>query len=525
MKLFTIGDSVSQGFMSGAAARTDLCYSILIARSMHLTGTDYVHSPHWGADGLPLNLEELLRSLAEKYDSDLAGLDWITVFPHIGRLIDQVEDYYERGDGAVDRPFGNAKYFHNVAVQGFDVADAWLIDPHLCKTEIAEGKHKGEDKDGRFALPNAAFYRTALKVLNPSLDPDFDQCSQLEWLKRHAASEGVENLILWLGANNALGTVMQLSIQQTPNDSDRALLHKSHSEREQWNLWHPNDFAAEYQELLDRVEEIMCSNQHEDWHVFIGTVPLVTIAPLTIGVGAPTVIDIEPDYEPDLEENDSIHKSSGKGGDKKAIRESIYYKYYTHFFRNEDAIVKTDRGYLTMFDVLHIDDCIRQYNRTIKALVEKKNQKLSKQRYRIVDISKGLQDIAFKRNAGKVQYKFPDYFDFCYPRVDTKYYHADAQERLRQGGLFSLDGVHPSAIGHGLIAFEFLKVMKEAGVVEHTDLDWPQIFASDTLYQKPIPIMRELYQNKRLAEFVIDRIAQGRFRARKKHQLADTASY
>ncbi|MBD2093418.1 hypothetical protein H6F67_26590 [Microcoleus sp. FACHB-1515] len=60
--------------------------------------------------------------------------------------------------------------------------------------------------------------------------------------------------------------------------------------------------------------------------------------------------------------------------------------------------------------------------------------------------------------------------------------------------------------------------MKEAGVVEHTDLDWPQIFASDTLYQKPIPIMRELYQNKQLAEFVIDRIAQGRFRARKKHQ-------
>ncbi|MEP0958205.1 hypothetical protein NC995_17195 [Leptolyngbya sp. FACHB-1515] len=138
--------------------------------------------------------------------------------------------------------------------------------------------------------------------------------------------------------------------------------------------------------------------------------------------------------------------------------------------------------------------------------MKKKNQKLSKQRYHIVDISKGLQDIAFKRNAGKVQYEFPGYFDFCYPRVDTKYYHADAQERLRHGGFFSLNGVHPSAIGQGLIAFEFLKVMKEAGVVEHTNLDWPQILASDTLYQKPIPIMREPYQNKQFAEFVIDRL-------------------
>ena len=31
MKLFTIGDSVSQGFMSLAAARTDLSYSTLLA--------------------------------------------------------------------------------------------------------------------------------------------------------------------------------------------------------------------------------------------------------------------------------------------------------------------------------------------------------------------------------------------------------------------------------------------------------------------------------------------------------------
>ncbi|HEY0658065.1 MAG TPA: hypothetical protein VGD05_06310, partial [Pyrinomonadaceae bacterium] len=36
MKLFTIGDSVSQGFMSLAAARTDNAYSTLIARQIGL---------------------------------------------------------------------------------------------------------------------------------------------------------------------------------------------------------------------------------------------------------------------------------------------------------------------------------------------------------------------------------------------------------------------------------------------------------------------------------------------------------
>jgi len=34
--LFTIGGSVSQGFMGMAAARTDLCYSSLIARLLNI---------------------------------------------------------------------------------------------------------------------------------------------------------------------------------------------------------------------------------------------------------------------------------------------------------------------------------------------------------------------------------------------------------------------------------------------------------------------------------------------------------
>jgi hypothetical protein len=81
-----------------------------------------------------------------------------------------------------------------------------------------------------------------------------------------------------------------------------------------------------------------------------------------------------------------------------------------------------------------------------------------------------------------------------------------ANGRLRQGGLSSLDGVHPSAIGHGLLAREFLKVMREAGVIDDIELDWEMIFASDRLYSEPIKIMQEIYEHTWLAEKLLSLI-------------------
>lgn len=487
MKLLTLGDSISQGFMSGAAARTDLAYSTLIARSLKIPASEYRYPQVWGMGGLPVNLEDLLRLLVRKYGTDIGGLDWLTIVKTLQDYIDQVEDYYERGKGAANQPDPTrTTFYHNIATQGFDVADAWLITPKVCQEEIAR-KALQEGGDNFFGFPSATFYRTALKVLNPSLDPQFDQFSQLDWLNYHASGEGVENLILWLGANNALGTVMGMNIQPTPNDGT-ALLSMTHEQREQWNLWHPQDFKVEYTELLDRVDRILQNNRHPHYNVFVGTVPLVTIAPLAKGVGPTTTLEVESDYS-----------------DRK--EKYVYYKYYTYFFREENAVERTDKAFLTLTDALYIDNCIRQYNRTIKQLVAERNRQYSQPRYHIVDISKALQDIAFKRNAGQVKYKFPDYFRFKYPPVNTKYYHADERGRLKQGGLFSLDGIHPSAIGQGLIAYEFLKVMKQVGVVKQIDLNWDAIFKSDQLYSDPIPLMHELYENDHLAEFLVNWVA------------------
>lgn len=494
MKLFTIGDSISQGFMSLAAAQTKLSYSTLVARSMGLeVGSEYRY-PEWEAGGLPVNLETACRSI-ERYGPNIWGAEWLKVIRTINDVVDETEDYYERGPGAAQEPYrgptsaagddGSVPYFHNVAVQGFDVADSWLVTPELCKQKIAAERGGGED----FLTPNAAFYRTALKVLNPSLEEKYDQHSQLEWLKEHTKKEGVENLLLWLGANNALGTVLGLKIRQTPNDPDRRPHLVSHEEREEagWNLWHPADFEAEYAELLDRVDAAMSQNGNEDWNVFVGTVPPVTIAPLAKGVG--------PTYRVTRE-----NTTTGKD------ETYVYYKYYVYFLFEENLVHRNDGLYLTFEDALHIDDCIRKYNATIRTLVEAKNINHPKQRYHIVDIFQAFQDIAIKRNAGQAKYKFPEYFNFVYPKVDTRYYHADPDGRLRQGGLSGLDGVHPSAIGQGILAYEFLQAMKRAGGVDGIDLDWQAIFESDTLYSDPISIMQEIYEHSWLAEKVLSLI-------------------
>ena len=93
-----------------------------------------------------------------------------------------------------------------------------------------------------------------------------------------------------------------------------------------------------------------------------------------------------------------------------------------------------------------------------------------------------------------------------YPKVNTKYYYADRSAHLVQGGLFTLDGVHPSAIAHGLLAYEILKQLRDVQIVPDADLPWSTIFANDRLYQEPISIMQEIYNKDWLGQLVVHAI-------------------
>ena len=49
------------------------------------------------------------------------------------------------------------------------------------------------------------------------------------------------------------------------------------------------------------------------------------------------------------------------------------------------------------------------------------------------------------------------------PVPTTRFFHSGPQGRT-DGGLFALDGVHPTTIGYGIIAQEVIRIMDDAGV-------------------------------------------------------------
>ncbi len=55
-KLVALGDSLTQGFHSGAIFQTDWSYPAMIARSMNLAIPTQFRIPRFAGSGLPLNI-------------------------------------------------------------------------------------------------------------------------------------------------------------------------------------------------------------------------------------------------------------------------------------------------------------------------------------------------------------------------------------------------------------------------------------------------------------------------------------
>jgi len=503
MKLFTIGDSISQGFMSGAAARTDLSYSTILSEVLKVKSYNY---PTWPKDGLPFNLETIFRRLEKRLGSNVSGLfEWPVALNMINNYFDEVEDYYERGNGDLKHPFSPIPY-HNVAVRGFDVAASWLINPELCIQQI---KLSPKNNDNWWGIVDESLLRTAMKVLEAGKLKEITNPSQLDWLQYHHQKEGVENLILWLGANNALGTVLDLSINQTSIDGSAFKdgpenVSFEARKRAGWNLWHPEDFRVEYKYMLDKVVVILEDNPHKvDYKVFLGTIPLVTIAPLIKAVGG------KQDREQVKVMEWPVDQTNPAPMDRSQLKKpeeiQYYYARYYPYFPFADNFEIT-LPHLNIQQALHIDDTIRMYNRIIQELVADANKKIGRSAFYLVDTASVLSGMAIKRNNFNPTYQYPEFFKYAYPKVDTRYYGTTRKGEIMAGGIFSLDGVHPTAIGQSIIAFEFLKVMKKAGSFNgnpETAIDWKSIFEKDELYNQPIGLLGEIYDNIELKKWLV----------------------
>jgi hypothetical protein len=477
-KIFTIGDSISQGFMSGAAAKTELSYSTIIAEALKIENYNY-HK--WEEHKLKFDLEKIFRALDEKYGSDIRFLEWIGATKTISDILDEAEDYYERGHGKIGKSINQqADYYDNCAVEGMDIGDAWMVTPKICFDMVRlDGK---SSKDNWFSTASEPFYRNAYRVLNPNAKAEFNDYSAISWLEHVASNEGIENVLVWLGANNALGTIFNLKINQTPGDGKRTL-EVNRKTRQEWNLWHPKDFKAEYSELINRITDALTKNKCLNYNVFLGTVPLVTIAPLLRGFG----------------EERLVRDPSGR-----TQRDFRYYQYYTYFPLADHVAIKSDKV-LKFSEALFIDKTIIEFNKIIKELVDNKNADLGRKVFNIVEVSDALTDLAWKRNSGAPPYQLPETLKWFYPPIDTKYYNTTPDGKITAGGFFSLDGVHPTAIGQGIIASEFLKIMNEVNAVDNgVILNWEKIIADDTLRNKPLTNIGEMYQHEKIIELIIN---------------------
>lgn len=452
-KLVAIGDSLTQGFQSGSISRTDWSYPAMIAGALGLSRPQFRRPDFSGEGGLPVNLEGLFRLLAGRYGKDLSWYEIPLAAASLNSFLDRVEDYWERGDGMAATPTG--PLHHDLAVWGFTLGDADTISYELCSLAMPPPTDAILPWN---EVPEFGMYRTAMRTLNPTRGQPFKLATQIDAARAIAQAEGgIDDLIIWLGANNCLGTVTKL---ETIESTTEGLDLPAHLQLA--NLWRPEDFAKLVDRVFPKVAAIGAKR------VFVATVPHVTIAPVCRGI--------------------SPNIPGGQPVDG-------YFEYYTHFWIWDDDFAKAPERFpsLTGAQARRIDGIIDRYNVAIRAFAAQHG-------WIVVDLCDVLDRLAYRRQLGQVRFDFPKGLHAALAAnpltsryagpdgqvlLDTRYMKGDEHAvGLERGGLFSLDGMHPTTIGYGIIAHEFLKAMRDEAFADQ-NLDWPAIVAADTLVTNP----------------------------------------
>lgn len=522
-KLVAIGDSLTQGVISGAISKTKLSYPALIAKAMGLTvwqpGDDVdpkdpnvFRVPHFPGSGLPLNIEELLRAIGPDFDGTMDDEELKFRVSSILKFINKHKNSY-----GLDKVDGEVIY-HNLAVLSFRVFDSFTInsthyDQYIGESEkdinkcfrgwelMLSALHEAPavatnilkflkviSREASDVLseetpvfvremlflclnylsdildrPSETMYGIARYVLNPNQNPDRDSWTQIRNLRHimDTDSEGVKNLILFLGANDCLGTVRDREIEDMTERGVSDDLDDP-EKRRRYNLTSTNVFREDYTKMVRQISEIIS----EDTKVFVGTIPHVTIPPLTQASN----------------EIDSEHEG--------------YFTYYAPFFASPSQ-EDSRSGTLTGEEAKFIDDRIDKFNKIIKCVIQTvPNPK----NWHLVDICCLLDKLAVKRKGkeGDPSQPVKQLFPSGHALLDNELgpvpnvlrFHTENNER-KNGGIFSLDCFHPTTIGYGLIARAFICAMRKAGVCHVQSgscdwgLDWEKIIKKDTLIQKP----------------------------------------
>ena len=460
-RLVTIGDSLTQGFMSAAVHRTDLSWPAITAYELGLTAEQFTFPTYeWptGPGGLPLDLERLARSFEHRFGAHLDFWEIVTAGLWLRSYMDRVEDYWERGEGS-QTPAGGAP-FHNMAVYGWDLLDPQLLTSTMVNARLARPTHDDplsqlvehhQDRAARPVLQRARKGTRGRSVLDAVADMS-------------AATQGVETLVVMLGSNNALGAVVSLKPAWTPEGYDDLSAEQRLAARVGCNLWRPTAFAADWSLLEAKLREV------DAQHVIIATIPSVTIAPIARG----TFTKVRPD--------------------------SRYFPYYTRPWITDEHFDPERDPHITEDEARAIDSAIDAYNQTmIDSVAAARTDGLD---WYLFDLGSILDRLATRRYIESpwarpvwwTPYELPAALRALDPVPNTRFFRSGPEGRT-DGGLFSLDGVHPTTSAYGLIAQEVITVMELAGV-EFLDrhggprrgpvhVDFERLLQADTLISAP----------------------------------------
>jgi hypothetical protein len=454
-RLVSIGDSLTHGYTSGAVYQTDLSYSAIIAYEL---GWDRLRYPRYGGPGgLPLNLELLMRELEQDFGAELSWWELPMALFRARQFMDQVEDYWERGLGA-QLPAPTATN-HVLGVYGWDLRDVLV---RTADSSAAEIEQPTDDPLSQIVENNGA--RAALRVLPRATEADqrrtlLDAAASLGEETGDDPEYGIETLVVFLGANNALGAVTQLRVVWSgPGYDDLA-------RKDAFTVWQPSHFIAELNLVVARVQAIRAR------HVIWCTVPHVTIAPITRGVA------------------DKVRPGSR------------YFPYYTRpWISDRDFDAARDPS-ITEEEARAVDSAIDAYNDAITAVVA--DARRAGRDWYLLDIAGVLDRLASRRYLDDPQarppwwrpYPLPPELAALSPVPDSRFLTSDGTGR-RSGGLFSLDGAHPTTVGYGIIAQELIDIMVRAGVQFNTPdgqtprigpirVDFARLIRRDTLLTRP----------------------------------------
>lgn len=447
-RLITLGDSLTQGFQSLAITYPERGYPSILARALEGAPAAFPVPNFEAYGGLPWNMEWLARELQIHYGDHISGFTWAEAVVKSRSLLHEVEHYWAQGEGSLPT---TPELFYNLAIWGSEVLDAHRLTARFAYDVLhAHSDHR------TLMSPRGARFRTAIRVLNPAHQETRWDSSQVTIAKEIAQTQGgIENLVIWFGGNNYLGTALRLKVIETgANTPD---LRGMTPDPDRPNLWTPSMFQRDYVELAAQIQSLDAE------HVFVCTLPYITIPPVLRGVNL-----------------DATHHTCDEG----------LHDYYVRFMVQDSTFLNDlcnhphRHDYLTRTQVQHINGYIDSYNTTIREIA-------STLGWYVVETGDMLTRLASHRKNTPHEFLPCEFLD-----LNTQFFEITQEGQIKSGGLFALDGVHPTTCGYALIA----KLIYEKMMEVHPHLspvdevfDFEMIRRSDTLVSTPPRTLHDIF--------------------------------